>query len=360
MAKSIMKVSQSKIKLWRKCHRAYFYKYIERLRKKLVSRPFQFGRIAHRMVEAYAEGEDPMDELKKIDLDNKKLFTAEKEMYGEIIRDMGDIMTSYFSYWPKRDLIYLRRNGRSAEHYFEIEISDGIVMIGYIDNIGRTPNKLRWIVERKTFKQRPNEDDRWRNLQSGIYIRANELLGWPSVDGICWDYIHNKPPAVPQALKAGGFSKKRISSLPIVIERFIRENKLKRDDYLPLINTAEQNLSNYFFRVFTPVKRQLVDMMFQEFIDTAREIVDIGETRKDRSIDRHCSWCDYERICRAELMGMDVDFVKEREYEIYKKDKDQETKDDIESRPKKKAGSKKGGGRKKAPAKNRTTRKARG
>ena len=38
------------------------------------------------------------------------------------------------------------------------------------------------------------------------------------------------------------------------------------------------------------------------------------------NIERHCSWCDYEPLCRARLQGNDFDFIKERQYEIDKGD----------------------------------------
>ena len=50
-----MKVSQSKIKTWRQCKRAYWFKYVENLRKKTKSRPLEFGTIVHEMLTGHAK-----------------------------------------------------------------------------------------------------------------------------------------------------------------------------------------------------------------------------------------------------------------------------------------------------------------
>ena len=311
----MVKVSQSKVKTYRKCHYAYFLKYVERLRRKKVKRPFQFGRIVHKMTEAEANADDPFEILDQISLDNKKMFAAEKEMYGEIIKDIRVIMTQYFSYYRDEPLIYYRRGGRSAEHPVEIEVDDGIVLVGIIDAIAKTPNKLRWVIERKTFGKEVSEDERWRNLQSVVYIKALRLLGWPQVEGVCWDYIKSKPPTRPQLLKSGKLSKKRLVSLPSVVRATIKEHGLKVSDYKSLIQSTEQNIRNYFYRVFTPITESVLESVWDDFLSTAREIRDTHGNKKDKNIERHCSWCDYEPICRSEMQDLDRDMIIRREYE---------------------------------------------
>lgn len=323
-----LKVSQSRVKTWRKCHYAHYNRYVRKLRKKIKSRPLQFGTIVHSMLEADAEGDNPFSVLKKIEKDNKKLFRTEREMYGEIINDVRQIMTEYFNYWPEKDLRPERRNGKSGEHSFAIELIDfklpGVVWIGKIDQVGKTPNKLRWAVEHKTFSRKPNDDERWRNLQSASYIRAIDMLGWGSVDGMCWDYIRSKSPAVPGVLQNGEMSQKNIDTLPITVRETISDLGFEEKDYKSLIGRAEEGLSVWFQRIHAPVNTKVVDSVFNDFIFSIRELVDHGETYLDKCIDRHCSWCDYEAICRAELQGDDVEYVIQRDYE---RDKDGDKKE---------------------------------
>jgi hypothetical protein len=312
------RVSQSKVKTWRRCHYAYHLRYVEKLRRKIKSRPLQFGTIVHSMLEADAEGDDPFEVLKEIEKKNAKMFRAEREMYGELVDDIRQIMTTYFEYWPEKDLRFERHNGRSGEHSFDIDLIDyglgGIIWNGKIDAVGKTPNKLRWLVENKTFTRKPSDDDRWRNLQSTSYLRANDMLGWPSADGMVWNYLRSKPPTKPGILKNGLMSEKNIDSLPITIRETIVEMGLKEKDYKGFITRSEEQLATWFQRIHTPVDNTVVDNVFSDFLFSIREMVAGHGKCVDKNIERHCSWCDYEAICRAELQGDDRDYVIQRFY----------------------------------------------
>lgn len=313
-----VRVSQSKARLFRACKQAYHFKHVENLKKRRIRRPFQFGRIIHSMIEADANGDDPFEVLDGIALDNRKLFAAEKEMYGEIVKDAKTIMKAYRDFWPSDSLEYLRKNKRSAEHKFELEIEPGVVATGIIDAVVRTPNKLKWLCEHKTFTRLPNNDHRWRNLQSVVYLKMIEQLGWWSnISGVCWNYVRSKEPSIPQVLKSGQLSTKRCDTLPSVVHEVLKKHKLNPKDYKDFIGEAEKNQKSFFIRVFTPVKPPVVEKLYKGFIDTARKIAQYHETQeKEMSIGHHCEFCDYEPICRAELTDSDVDFIKERDYYV--------------------------------------------
>lgn len=324
------KVSQSKVKLWRKCHYAYHLKYVEMLRAKRVRRPFQFGKIVHSMLEAHANGDDPFECLEQIELNKAKLFSAEREMYGEIIKDITTIMQGYFEYHEEDEYKHLKlkmeiTEGKKtklvtkyAEFPFEVLVDKkyGIVIKGILDGAVQTPNQLRWLLEHKTFTNMPAADDLWRNIQSSIYLKVIDMLGWwgGGFDGTCWDYVRSKPPSQPKMTKSGALSEAKISTLPIVVRKFLKANDLKARDYKKLVSTAEGAQGDYYKRIFTPVTRSVVNGLFDGFIDTAREMSEYHGKKKEKNIDRHCGFCDYEPICRAELLGMDVDYVKEREF----------------------------------------------
>jgi hypothetical protein len=312
-------VNQSKAKCFRTCRQQYQYRYVEGLVKKKTKRPFMFGKIVHSMIEAYANGDDPFEVLNEQEKKYDNLFRAEQEMYGPIVEDLRYIMSEYFDYWSDDSLTYWRHQGRSSEHYFEIELEPGLVMKGTIDAVGRSPKSkmLRWLVEHKTFRVLPDEDFRWRNVQGAVYIRAIDMLGWKPVDGIMWDYVRSKSPSRPQLLKDGSLSKRAIDSLPSVVEDTLRQLKLPVGDYHEYINSVREKRSAYFLRIYTPASRQVIDKVFEDFVCTAREIQEAhGHMRPVRNIGQHCGWCDYEGLCRAALQGSDEDFVKEREYKV--------------------------------------------
>lgn len=328
-------VSQSKVKTFRRCHMAYHLRYVRKLRKKTKSRALQFGTIIHEMLERYINAEDPFEYLDELEqnVQTMKLFAQEREEYGDILSDCRAIITDYMDYWDAEEIIFMRKKRRSAEFTFEIEIIPDVVWNGKIDAIGVTPNKLRWLVEHKTYSRRPSDDDRWRNLQSVTYFRANDILGWPALDGCLWDYVKSKPPAIPGLLKDESLSQKRIDTLPAVVYQLLDQREESPDQYPQLIKMAEENRSQYFHRVHTPVNRSVADLVFEDFENTIKRMVDQGESCRDRNIDRHCGWCDYEAICRAELQGLDVDYVIEREYDDGKSKKGRKAKDDEDEKP---------------------------
>lgn len=286
-----------------------------KLRKKKKPRPLKFGSIVHDMLEAHTNGEDAFAVLDRINNTEQKLFNAEREMYGEIVEDIRCIMTEYFDYYKNDGITYARRNGKRAEHEFEVGISKDITVTGKIDSFAKTANGLRWLTEHKSFNHLPNEDERWRNVQSAIYIRINDIMGWPELDGTMWDYLSSKPPGRPQMLKNGTLSQRRINTLPSRIREVLKENQLKASNYQKMIAAAESNRAQYFQRMFNPTKTITVERVWTDFIDTSTQMVEYGHNHKDMNIDRHCSYCDYQERCRAELTGGDVDYITERDYE---------------------------------------------
>jgi hypothetical protein len=268
------------------------------------------------MIEENANGRDPFKVIDEVTLEEQAMFTAERDMYGDILEDLRTIMTDYFAYWQPRDLVFLPVDGQYAEHDFEIELDDGILFKGQVDGLGTTPSKLKWLVENKTFDKLPSDDHRWRNLQSVVYVKAIEELGWvKKIDGVCWNYIKSHAPTIPEVVSKGTrLSKSKITTLPSVVRRVLKENNLSEADHKEQLEHAEQSRDQYFQRIFTPLNRTTVDNIFNGFVETAIEMRDNHGKKKDKNLGRGCEWCDYEPICRAELTGGDVDFVKEREF----------------------------------------------
>ena len=315
------KVSQSKVKTWRRCHQAYHFKYVENLRRKKKSRPLQFGTMVHKALERHFNGDEfteYFDELRQ-DVEAMKLFQRERDEFGNILEDCEDIVTDYVDHWEGYGLRPIRRSGRGAEHEFEIELLPDVLWEGKIDFIGKTEGKLKVLGEHKTYTRKPNDDARWRDLQSATYFRAVDILGWPTLDACLWDYIKSKPPAIPGVLKDGSISTKKIDTLPSTLRRVLASSpestgNTKPENLKKIESMAENNRDEYFQRVITPVNSTVVEKVFDDFVSTVKNLVENHGKQQDMNIDKHCSWCDYESICRARLQGMDVDYVKEREF----------------------------------------------
>jgi len=306
-------VSQSKVNAWRKCRKMFYYKYILQIVPKRRRRPFAFGGIVHEMLEADFEGQDAFKVLKKIDLEEGKMFRKEREMYGDIIEDIRLIMKDYFDHY-EGSLKPIEFKGRKSEHEFRIELEDGLWFTGRIDSMVKA-NKLKWLEEHKTFKRQPSEEDRWRSVQGATYIRAMEMVGGPSLDGVLWDYISSKPLMVPGMLtKTGKVSQARIDSLPSAIKAWIKKEGHDKKQYTKLLTDAKENRSTRFVRVFAPVRPRVVDSIWNDFVQTAKEIHDLHRGDQPRTIGWGCRMCDYQAICKAEVHGNDVDFVIKAHY----------------------------------------------
>jgi len=321
----LFKVSQTKVRTFRTCRRAYHLRYVDGWKRIVKARPLTFGIIIHEMLEAFAEGKDPFAVLNKTAKVNKKLFADEREMYGNIIEDIRVIMQNYFRIYTKKSLRFIKHQGKAAEHALEVEIGDGFLFVFRVDHFGRTENGLRWLVENKTFSKKPSEDQRWRDLQTCMYIRACEMLGIKHLNGVLWNYIKSKAPTRPEVLQDGvHLSKRKIDTLPETVMSVINEHGLKEKDCKEQLQHAKSNVSSYFDRVITPVVPQVVDILFNEFLETCIDIRDQHGEIIDRNIGQHCGWCEFETLCRTELTGGDLDYVKEHEYERKEEFKDQD------------------------------------
>jgi hypothetical protein len=298
------------------------------LRSKRIRRPLQFGRIVHDLCEVFLEGGDPLEKLEEIEESQGQLFREEVEEYGNIVDDIEVIFSEYMDYWRDDPLIPIPVDGHNAEHQFEIEVETDITFTGRLDFLCQTKGgrtTLRWLGEHKTFNQLPNEDHRWKDLQSAVYFRAIDMLGWIGkhhLDGVCWDYIHSKPPKQPQLLKKGGLSTRKLNTLPSVIVRAARENNVPIKDVTDLLDHAEEHRHEYFKRIYTPINQEVVDYNWNGFLDTAHEILDNRGKNTQQTIGRHCEWCDYEAICRARMLGHDADFVIETQYQVVTDDQE--------------------------------------
>jgi len=273
-----------------------------------------FGGIVHEVVEAQAEGKKWRKVLKEYEKNLGPMFRKEREMYGNILADIGFIMEDYFDYW-EGTLKPIEHKGRASEHEFRIELGEGLWFTGKIDMIAKS-KKMKWLIEHKTFSRMPSESDRWRSVQAAVYFRALEEMGFPSIDGILWDYISSKPCNVPGELTATGrISQARIDTLPTRVRAWIEQEGHKKADFKKMLTDAETNRKNRFIRLYSPIKPRIVDNIWDDFVDTAKEIQDNFGKKKDQNIGFQCNSCDYRELCKAEATGSDIEWLMKRDYQ---------------------------------------------
>jgi PD-(D/E)XK nuclease superfamily len=305
--------SQTRVNTWRLCRRKFWYSFVLRIKRRVKARPLKFGGIVHKMLEEQAAGGDMFKTLDTIAEQQQHLFIEERETYGNMVQDIRYIMRAYVGYWPDK-LKMVKVNGRLVEHDFKFPITPDLVVQGRIDGFAHS-KKMNWLLEHKTHGTFPNADHRWRNLQSSVYIPIAEGLGWcKKIEGTLWNYVRSKPPTRPQLKKNGQLSERQIDTLPEVIRDVVSEHKLSIKHYQGLLAQQTDNLSTWFERVYTPRNQTTVKLLWEDFITTSQEMMDLHHKRKERNIGKHCDWCEFEPLCRAKLTASDYDFVMEREF----------------------------------------------
>lgn len=313
-----MRTSHSKIKTWRRCHKAYDYKYNQKLRPKKKGIPLLFGSLVHEMIEADANKQDPDTILETYRKEHAKAFREEREVHEEFIKMVSDVMKGYFLYYANDPIKYLqhKKTKKRAEHEFEYEIAKGVIVVMKLDGVGATKDKRTWLVEHKTG-QIPDEGVRYRDTQTALYAPVPAMMGFPEVDGICWNYIRRKAPAWPEVLKNGRLSeRKNIDTTPAVYLEAIREAGHDPRDYKEILETLRGKESNFYKRVFMPVNPKMAKQLMADLVETADEIEERAKIDHTRNITRDCSFCEYEGLCRAELMGLDTDIIRRKDYEV--------------------------------------------
>lgn len=309
-------VTQSSIRNWRTCRHAFALKYIDLLRPKKISRPLTFGSAVHKVIEYSLQGKSVADAIKHVNEKRSLVFAAEVDMWDTILQDATIIMDAYFEHWKNEDLEFVEVGKNKAEHQFQTKLAPHIELRGVIDAIARTPDGRVLVVEHKTRGGRIEGDTlKMSDLQVMLYSHvAEKELGVKRVGGVLWDFIRSKSPTVPEPLKDGSLSKRRIDTLPIVYENAIKQHGLDRKHYLDVLQTLDENVRNWFRRVKLPISKVAREQLLDETIITAREIRRKAGTDRTRNVGRHCAWCSYESLCRAELFGHDVDGIIDREY----------------------------------------------
>lgn len=314
--------SWSRIKLARRCWAAHDYKYNQRLRRKKKAAPLLRGEIFHKMLDARAEvtfssrAKPPHIILGEYQETYRKLFLAEQEMYGAtFIEDIARVYDGYDRQWQGDRLEY-----EGSEDFVAVNITPDIRFIGYLDKRVVDKDGRRWLMEHKSHRYIPNEEARFSDLQTVLYVWAwNQQYPKRAIEGIIWDYLRTKPPTIPEALKSGQLSQaKNIDTDYYTYVMAIRANNLNPRQYRETLDRLKsQGQEKFYQRIRLPnPSKAMVESVVKDARDTAVMIESLGKTVKTRNMTKDCaSQCEYYRICQAELRGLDANFVRKADYE---------------------------------------------
>ena len=205
-------ISYSEVSAYRRCPKSWEYKYKERIKRKRKGIRLLIGSILHEMLDAYVErkidktydGNDPWDVLENYAEQYSAYFEEERDKYGDVIGNCGQIFEAYLRKYRRDELTY-----EASEIKIEIDLSQlgsnaiPVTFIGFVDKIAVDPQKRRWIMDHKFMKSIPSADDRFSELQLLLYVWTFGMQE-PSIkiDGVCWDYARSKPSTVTEERSA--------------------------------------------------------------------------------------------------------------------------------------------------------------
>jgi RecB family exonuclease len=323
-------ISFSEVNSYRRCPKAWSYRYLERLKRKFKGVRLLRGEILHEMLNAYIntkihglkyEGEDPWDVLEVYADKYAAYFEEERDMHGDIIGDCGQIFEGYLRKYRRDPLKY-----EQTELKIEVDLNKlggdsaiNVKFIGFIDKIAVDPQKRRWVMDHKFVKGIPTAEDRFSELQLLLYVWAYGMQNpKEKIDGVCWDYGKAKAPTSPEVLKNGSLSKrKNLDCDPYTYRQAIRKNGLVEQDYDDMLSLLKGKEDSFFERVFLPLPNtDMIVAVVNDFLQTTAEIQakrDGGRCTRNMS-PFNCTTCEFRTLCEAEIRGLDADFVRKADY----------------------------------------------
>lgn len=305
---SLVRVSHSKVKTFRRCEKQYEFKYIERLRPKQKSVQLERGSWIHELLMTHYDGEDwriPHTRLKKAFLG---LFEEEREVLGDLPAECARIMQSYLRTYEAEDRRYRVVDTELNE---VITLPSGLEIVVVIDLIMEDPRGGLWVWDHKTRKSFSDRDIIVMDPQLSDYYGALQIMGYNNLRGVVVNEIRTKAPAVPGTLARGGLSKRKDIDTDVwTYMREIRKRQEDPRDYADILSTiAARQKERFFRRTAIPKDKPTVRTAYRELVATAREIQS-AERRGTfpRTVDNSCLWgCDFRNICYTQLLGGNID-----------------------------------------------------
>lgn len=322
-------VSFSRVKLWRRCHYAHHLKYDKNLSRKRRAVPLLRGEILGQMLDARAfptlVKKSPESILKKYSKQYAQLWLEEQEKYGDVPGDIKKLYDGYCRKYANENLEYL-----AFEEFIALDLVKDIRFIGYIDKRVKDTNGRMFLMDHKSHRVIPNDDQRFTDLQKVFYVWAyNDTNSSKQATGFIWDYIRTKAPTVPEQLKRGGLSMaKNIDTDYWTYLGELKRLKLDVKPYLEFLAELKKKSDTRYIRVTMPnPAKKLVENVVNDLKATAIEIH--TSKSRDRNMTRMCpSDCDFYNLCRAEVSGLDADYVRKNEYEEREPNEREEAEED--------------------------------
>lgn len=310
----------SEIKSFRRCPKQHDYAYVQGLQRVRPAAAPHRGTILHETLDARARramGDKksiPLSVLMDYEKKYRALFREEREIYGEnFIEDIKRVFEGYERQYAQDGWTY-----EYSEQEIETSLLDDRVNYhGTLDKIIRTRDDRRWLVDHKTHKSIPTEEQRFQDYQMLLYVWAwNREHPKEPIDGIIWDYIRTKPPTIPEQLKNGQLTQRaNLDSDVFTYMAELKRLKLNPSLYAEYLEgLRRRSVDKFFLRVPLPKPSQAMTIAVVDDFKATTEVM-LKCKRPTRTMTKDCSWCEFYRLCTAELRGLDYKYILKSEYE---------------------------------------------
>ena len=323
----LIEISVSRAKKWKSCQVAHDYKYVQKLRPKAKARPLTLGSLVHKCLEYRALGQDWVKVIKDFKAGEwSKLFEEERFELGDIPGDAYRIMRGYHYYYLESDKRY---KTIAAEVPFRVRVEGTpVVLVGLIDLILLdTVDNSIWCFEHKTAKKGiPSEEFRMTDIQTTLYLYVMEhlapYLGYKpgQVKGVMLDYLKTQPPTIPEVLKNGTLSKRKITCDYYTYLKCLEKVGGDPKEYQEVLEYMKTNV--FYRRVPITKSQAMTNETLADMIAVGRQIKSISGKCPTRNLSWNCDRpkCEYRDLCIAEIQGFDTSTIIKLNFEI-KEDK---------------------------------------
>lgn len=329
--------THSMLKAFGRCPNYTYYKYVQRLKKRILSerdKPLQRGTWFHKLLEEHYLGNDWKVPHRAMSLKFGELFDEERDSLGDLPRECATLMRSYLWHYGANKADPLHGwDVKAAELTLECpwpDTPDGSrIYRGRVDLLVEDEYGL-WIVDHKTHKKLPGMTFRLLDFASALYIWAAWECGYP-VRGFIWNYIRTKAPTAP-TLAYAGTPRERLSIADIETDypTYYRAVKAlgRLDDPV-----AKQKLITLKSQRWNPGQVQTSPFFRRDILekdeDMIARVVGAAMRKRDemhgydwsdvetigRTVDRSCEWCDFRDLCSTELFGGNAGAIR-RNYRV--------------------------------------------
>src|SRR3990167_4985132 len=330
-----MRFSISEVLTFLRCRRMWDYASFNRQGLEKIRRPehFWLGTGIHFALEQYALGHNPVDAFENWSNEAIALDKAEYAKHVGVNPSPNE-----FTGYINQKALGLAMIEHYVEHwgspipqgfeYVEPELTlvapipntphelvltpDGLLAKRQYDEAGNVTGELFYVLDHKTYKQKPKEEVMRRSMQFIAYIWGTRAALRKRCVGIIYDGLLKKVAEEPRLLTTGKLGSSTTTTAAL-LERAIRRHNLPRELYANRISQLIEDGNPFFIRF--PIIRS--DIEIQSFEKHLANIV--CEMAGDPIIYPNIQWqgcwdCTFTDICTAQESDEDYEYIVEHTY----------------------------------------------